>query len=143
MGVRRRVSRRELRIKGRYTGYMSSWVGFIIVLVLALAYMLMKRSGQISSKEAGEYLRNGAMLIDVRSMDEFESGHILQAYNMPLDRIDILVPSAVRDKNKVLLLHCSTGVRSGMAKKKLEEMGYKNVFNLGGYERAGKIVMGR
>src|SRR3569833_2906610 len=122
---------------------MSSWVGFIIVLVLALAYMLMKRSGQISSKEAGEYLRNGAMLIDVRSENEFDSGHILQAYNMPLDRIDVLVPSEVRDKNKVLLLHCSTGVRSGMAKKKLEEMGYKNVFNLGSYERAGKIVMGR
>jgi len=122
---------------------MSPLIGFIVVLVLALAYMLMKRSGQISSKEAGEYLRNGAMLIDVRSMDEFESGHILQAYNMPLDRIDILVPSAVRDKNKVLLLHCSTGVRSGMAKKKLEDMGYKNVFNLGGYERASKIVMGR
>jgi len=122
---------------------MSSWVGFIIVLVLALAYMLMKRSGQISSKEAGEYLKNGAMLIDVRSVNEFESGHILQAYNMPLDRIDVLVPSAVKDKNKVLLLHCSTGVRSGMAKKKLEEMGYKNFFNLGSYERAGNIVMGR
>jgi phage shock protein E len=122
---------------------MSSWVAFIVVLVLALAYMFMKRSGQISSKEAGEYLRNGAMLIDVRSVNEFDSGHILQAYNMPLDRIDVLVPSEVRDKNKVLLLHCSTGVRSGMAKKKLEEMGYKNVFNLGSYERAGKIVMGR
>jgi phage shock protein E len=88
-----------------------------------------------------EHLRNGAMLIDVRSVNEFESGHILQAYNMPLDRIDVLVPSAVRDKNKVLLLHCSTGTRSGMAKKKLEGMGYKNVFSLGSYERAGKIVM--
>ena len=105
--------------------------------------MYMKRSGQISSKEAVEHLRNGAMLIDVRSADEFESGHILQAYNMPLDRIDLLVPSAVRDKSKVLLLHCSTGMRSGMAKKKLEGMGYKNVFNLGSYERAGKIVMER
>jgi phage shock protein E len=122
---------------------MSPLVGFLIILVLALAYMYMKRSGQISSKEAGEHLRNGAMLIDVRSVNEFESGHILQAYNMPLDRIDVLVPAAVRDKNKVLLLHCSTGVRSGMAKKKLEEMGYKNVFNLGSYDRAGKIVMGR
>jgi len=122
---------------------MSSWVAFIVVMVLALAYMYMKRSGQISSKEAVEYLRNGAMLIDVRSVNEFDSGHILQAYNMPLDRVDVLVPSAVKDKNKVLLLHCSTGVRSGLAKKKLEEMGYKNVFNLGSYERAGKIVMGR
>lgn len=105
--------------------------------------MYMKRSGQISSKEAVEYLRNGAMVIDVRSAQEFDSGHILQAYNMPLDRVDVLVPSAVKDKNKVLLLHCSTGVRSGLAKKKLEEIGYKNVFNLGGYERAGKIVMGK
>jgi phage shock protein E len=122
---------------------MSPWVGFIIVLVLALAYMYMKRSGQISSKEAVEHLRNGAMLIDVRSANEFDSGHILQAYNMPLDRIDVLVPSAVRDKSKVLLLHCSTGTRSGMAKKKLEAMGYKNVFSLGSYERAGKIVMER
>jgi len=122
---------------------MSSWVAFLIVLVLALGYIYMKRSGQVSSKEAGEYLRNGAMLIDVRSANEFESGHILQAYNMPVDRIEILVPSAVKDKNKVLLLHCSTGVRSGVAKKRLEELGYKNVFNLGSYERAGKIVMGR
>lgn len=122
---------------------MSPWVGFIIVIVLALAYMYMKRSGQISSKEAVEYLRNGAMVIDVRSAQEFDSGHILQAYNMPLDRVEVLVPSAVKDKNKVLLLHCSTGVRSGLAKKKLEEIGYKNVFNLGGYERAGKIVMGK
>jgi phage shock protein E len=122
---------------------MSSWVAFIILMLLALAYMYMKRSGQISSKEAVEYLRNGAMLIDVRSVNEFESGHILQAHNMPLDRIDLLVPTAVKDKNKVLLLHCSTGVRSGMAKKKLEELGYKNVFNLGSYERAGKIVMGQ
>ena len=83
------------------------------------------------------------MLIDVRSASEFESGHILQAYNMPLDRIEVVIPGVVKDKNKVLLLHCSTGVRSGIAKKKLEGMGYKNVFNLGSFQRAGKVVMGR
>ena len=122
---------------------MSSWAGFLVVLVLAIVYMYIKRSGQISSKEATEYLRDGAMLIDVRSASEFESGHILQAYNMPLDRIEVVIPGVVKDKNKVLLLHCSTGVRSGIAKKKLEGMGYKNVFNLGSFQRAGKVVMGR
>lgn len=122
---------------------MSSWIGFVVVLVLAVAYIYMKRSGQISSKEATEYLRNGAMVIDVRSQNEFDSGHILQAYNMPLDRVDVLVPTAVKDKNKVLLLHCASGVRSGLAKKKLEALGYKNVFNLGSYDRASKIVTGR
>lgn len=120
---------------------MSPWIGFIVVMVLALAYLYMKRSGQISSKEAIEHLRNGAMVIDVRSAQEFESGHILQAYNMPLDRVDVLAPTAVKDKNKVLLLHCATGIRSGLAKKKLEEIGYKNVFNLGSYDRASKIVL--
>lgn len=120
-----------------------SWIPFAIVLALGAGYMYVKRSGQISSKEAAEYLKNGAMVIDVRSINEFESGHILQAYNIPLDRIEMIAPSTVKDHNKVLLLHCSTGVRSKMAKKRLEDIGYKNVFNLGSYERAGKIIMGR
>ena len=122
---------------------MSSWIGFLVVLVLAVAYIYMKRSSQISSNDATEYLRSGAMVIDVRSQNEFDSGHIMQAHNIPLDRVDVLVPTAVRDKNKVLLLHCASGVRSGLAKKKLEALGYKNVFNLGSYERASKIVTGR
>jgi phage shock protein E len=102
--------------------------------------MYTKRASQIPSKEAQEYLRNGALIIDVRGANEFDSGHIIQAYNMPLDRVDTLVPSLVTDKSKVLLLHCSTGVRSNLAKKKLEALGYKNVFNMGSYERAQKIV---
>lgn len=83
------------------------------------------------------------MVVDVRSANEFESGHILQAYNMPLDRIEMVAPSTAKDRNQVLLLHCSTGVRSRMAKKRLEDIGYKKVFILGSYERAGKIITGR
>jgi phage shock protein E len=120
-----------------------SWIPFATVIVLAIGYGYMKRSGQISSKQAAEYLKSGAMIIDVRGQGEFESGHILQAYNIPLDRLEMTVPSTIKDRNTVLLLHCSTGVRSSMAKKRLEAIGYKNVFNLGSYERAGKIVMGR
>lgn len=117
-----------------------SWTYFLIVFIIAVAYMLFKRSGQISKKEAYQYLKSGAMVIDVRSPNEFNSGHLLQAYNMPLDRIDVLAPGTVRDQNKVLLLHCTTGVRSNMAKKILLDLGYKNVFNLGSYDRAEKIV---
>ena len=116
---------------------------FIIVLVIAIAYMYFKRAGQIPKDEAFQYLKSGAMVIDVRSDNEFDSGHIIQAHNMPLDRIDVLAPSTVKDKNKVLLLHCATGVRSNMAKKKLVDLGYKNVFNLGSYDRAQKIIGGR
>ncbi len=62
-----------------------------VVLILAIGYLYMKRAGQIPSKEAEEYLKNGAMVIDVRSANEFESGHIMQAYNVPLDRIEMMV----------------------------------------------------
>ena len=120
-----------------------SFLPFGLVLALTVGYMYYKRSGQVSSKQAEEYLRDGAMIIDVRSPDEFESGHLMQAQNMPLDHIEMLASSTVRDKNKSLLLHCSTGVRSGMAKKKLESLGFKNVFNLGSYDRARKIITGR
>ena len=120
-----------------------TWVYFLIVLVIAIAYISFKRAGQIPKKEAFQYLKSGAMVIDVRSPNEFNSGHILQAYNMPLDRIEVLVPSSVRDKNKVLLLHCASGVRSNIAKRKLTDLGYKNVYNLGSYNRAEKIVSGR
>jgi len=117
-----------------------TWVYFLIVLVIAIAYIFFKRSGQIPQKEAAQYLKSGAMVIDVRSPGEFDSGHLLQAYNMPLDRIEVLVASTVRDKSKVLLLHCASGIRSSMAKKRLLDLGYKNVFNLGSYSRAEKIV---
>ncbi len=117
-----------------------TWIPFLVVLVLAVGYMSMKRSGQISSKEAAEYLRNGAMVIDVRSAGEFDSGHIIHAQNIPLDRIEMMAVSVVRDRNKVLLLHCSSGARSNVAKKKLVQLGFKNVFNLGSYARAAKII---
>ena len=117
-----------------------TWIPFGVVLVLAIGYMSMKRSGQISPKEASEFLKSGAMLIDVRSANEFDSGHIMQASNIPLDKVEMMALSVIRDRNKVLLLHCSSGVRSNMAKKKLTEMGFKNAYNLGSYERARKIV---
>jgi phage shock protein E len=120
-----------------------SLICFLIVLVVAIAYMFFKRAGQIPKQEASQYLKAGAMIIDVRSNNEFDSGHIIQAFNMPLDRIDVLAPSTLKDKNKVLLLHCATGVRSNLAKKKLVDLGYKNVFNLGSYDRAQKIIGGR
>lgn len=62
---------------------------------------------------------------------------------MPVEEIEGQMLNKVRDKNKVLLLHCESGVRSRSAKTRLEKVGYKNVFNMGSYARAFKIVTGR
>ncbi|HET7103454.1 MAG TPA: rhodanese-like domain-containing protein [Terracidiphilus sp.] len=116
---------------------------FLVLAAIAIAYMLFKRSGRVKVNDAVEYLKSGATVIDVRTEAEFEAGHLSQAVNLPLDRVEALVPSFVTDKNKVLLLHCQNGIRSGAAKRKLADIGYTNVFNLGSYERALRIVSTR
>jgi len=100
----------------------------------------MKRAGQISPKDALAYLKSGALVIDVRSPGEFNSGHLPAAINLPLDEIETLLPRRVNDKNQVLLLHCQSGMRSGAARQKLNGLGYTRVFNLGSYGRAEGIL---
>ena len=114
----------------------------VIAAIVAVIFM-MNKSGQISAKDALEKLKNGALVIDVRSAGEFTSGHLAKAINIPLDEIETAVPKRVKDKSQVLLLHCASGMRSGMAKSKLIVMGYTNAFNLGSYGRAEKIVNGK
>ena len=111
----------------------------IIVIVLA-AFILLRRAGQISLKEALAHLNHGALVIDVRTPSEFSSGHLPSALNIPLYQIETTLPRRVKDKSLVLLLHCQSGIRSGLAKRKLKELGYSNAFNLGSYGRAADIV---
>lgn len=122
---------------------MSSWVLYCLVLAGLIAFMLTRRSGQISAKEGAALVKKGAMIIDVRSPEEFNSGHLSQAFNMPVEEIGTLLPAKVRDKSRVILLHCKTGLRSKKARTMLTGLGYANVFNMGSYERAFKIVSGR
>ena len=105
-----------------------------------MVVLMMKKSGRISAEDALEHLKNGALVIDVRSPGEFNSGHLARAINLPLDEIETALPGRVTDKNQVLLLHCASGMRSGAARQKLKKMGYANVFNLGSYGRAESIL---
>jgi phage shock protein E len=116
------------------------WVPVLLLTAVLIGYWLLKRSGLISSKAASEHLKNGAMIIDVRSATEFGIRHLPRAINVPLDEVEELLPRRVKDKDKVILMHCQTGAKSGMAKKKAAAMGYSNAFNLGSYDRAAKIV---
>lgn len=70
----------------------------------------------------------GAILLDVREADEFASGHIPGAVNVPLTRItDTTFP-----KDAPLFLYCLRGTRSKRAAKILKSMEYKNVKSIGG-----------
>jgi phage shock protein E len=120
-----------------------NWTITFVIAAIVLALLLLKRSGQISSKDALVHFKTGAMVIDVRSPGEFKSGHLLNAINLPLDEIETAVPRRVKDRSQVLLLHCQSGMRSGVAKGKLKGLGYVNAFNLGSYARAASILKGK
>lgn len=116
----------------------------LLVIAMAIAVMVVPRFiGLISTKDALAHLKNGALVIDVRTPGEFNSGHLPNAINCPLGEIGSDLPRRVKDTNQVLLLHCHSGMRSGVAKRKLRALGYANAFNLGSYGRAAKILNDR
>jgi len=120
-------------------------MNWTIALIIALAIAVLvvpSLVGRISLEDAHAHLKNGALVIDVRSPGEFNSAHLPNAINVPLGEVECALPRRVKDKNQVLLLHCHSGMRSGMATRKLKRLGYINVFNLGSYARAARIVIG-
>ncbi len=70
----------------------------------------------------------GAVLLDVREADEFQSGHIPGAVNLPLSRIR----QASLDKSTPIFAYCLRGTRSRQAVGELKRMGYPRVKSIGG-----------
>ena len=72
-----------------------------------------------------------AVLLDVRTKEEYAERKIEGSINLPLDEIEKIV-SVVPDKSTPVFLHCRSGKRSGRAQKILASMGYTNAVNIGG-----------
>ena len=82
-----------------------------------------------------------AVLLDVRTREEYASGHIEGSRNLPLDEID-KVDSVIKDKNVPLYVHCLSGGRSARAAAYLRGKGYREVHDIGGIgSYSGKIVL--
>jgi len=116
-----------------------SWSTTLILGLVPAAFFGLKRLGLISTEAARTHLKRGALVVDVRSAEEFKAGHLPNVVNIPLGELQNTLPRRVADKNRVLLLRCLSGTRSGIARRKLRDMGYQNVFNLGSLARARKI----
>ncbi|HKW30199.1 MAG TPA: rhodanese-like domain-containing protein [Verrucomicrobiae bacterium] len=117
-----------------------SWSSILIAGVGLALILGFRRLGLVSVKAARKHLKAGALIVDVRSAQEFQAGHLSDAMNIPLGELQSGLPRRVSDKSQVLLLHCLSGTRSGFAKRALKSMGYSNSFNLGSYGRAQRIV---
>ena len=87
---------------------------------------------EISMQELEEKQKNGAVIVDVRSSQEYGEGHINNAINIPYYEIKKNAKNALNNKNQEIVLYCQTGFRSKQAYKKLIKLEYKKVYNLYG-----------
>jgi phage shock protein E len=79
-------------------------------------------------------IAKGAAVIDVRTPQEYDQGHLAMAVNIPYDEIGSRKQELPADKSRAIVLYCERGVRSGIAKRTLEGLGYTHTINGGGYE---------
>lgn len=86
-----------------------------------------------------EALRNGAVVIDVRTAYEFDSGHVPNSINIPVDRISVNV-ERIKDMKKPVIFCCATGNRSGQAADIMKANGFHEVFNGGSWENVIRLV---
>lgn len=72
------------------------------------------------------------IILDVRTKDEFNDGHIPSAICIPNESIDSNIVNKLPDKEQLILIYCRSGNRSKQAAEKLEKLGYTNLIEFGG-----------
>ena len=85
-------------------------------------------------------LAQGALIVDVRTPQEYREGHIPQSQNIPLDQLKNKIAD-LKKKNKPIITVCRSGSRSGMAKSMLSQAGIE-VYNGGPWTSLGRKMLG-
>lgn len=94
--------------------------------------LLNKLFGIKPKPNMGDLVKEGALIIDVRTKAEFSTGNIKGSLNIPLDRIDANI-GKLKNKNQVIITCCASGSRSRVAQSGLKTRGYANVYNGGSW----------
>ena len=119
-----------------------------ILMLAALCACSGKEEGtyhQITKQEAIEMMKkdDGHVIVDVRTIEEYEEGHIPGAVCIPNEVIAEEAEKMLPDKEQVILVYCRSGRRSKEASQKLDDLGYRNVYEFGGInDWTGEIEMG-
>ena len=122
----------------------------ILALSLFLAGCMVTKTSEtsssyktISSTEAQQMIEEhkDALILDVRTAAEYESGHIPNAVNLSNEDIQAGKVDSLKDKSQLIMVYCRSGNRSRQAAQKLAELGYTNVVDFGGIQSwQGDIV---
>ena len=93
---------------------------------------LKKLLGVAPKADFAELVREGAIVIDVRTKGEYAGGHIRGSVNIPLDKL-VGNLNKLKGKDKAIITCCASGARSASAKGILTSHGFTNVHNGGSW----------
>ena len=85
---------------------------------------------EINMDELKDKQNQGAVIVDVRSSQEYNEGHLEGAINIPYYEIKKVARSIIKDKGQDIVVYCQEGVRSKQAYKILKRLKYDSVFSL-------------
>jgi len=86
----------------------------------------------LEKNDFAQLVKEGAIILDVRSKGEYASGHIKSSINIPVDQLGNNLQK-LKDKAKPIITCCASGMRSASAKSILKSNGYTEVYNGGGW----------
>ena len=116
------------------------------LIFLLLAVMMLTACGQakensqeavyvnITAEDAKEIMdsEEGYIILDVRTQEEYDQGHIPGAVLIPNTEIEARAEAILADKDQLILVYCRSGNRSKKAAEILVELGYTNIKEFGG-----------
>ena len=117
---------------------MNKIISWIIIGLMLMAFPCTAERGyQVLTTEEAEhiiYLQHGYILLDVRTEDEYDEGHIPGAINIPIGDIKTLAPRELPNSGKTILVYCRDDKSSREAAKVLAGLGYTQVVEFGGID---------
>ena len=106
---------------------------FIFFMLFSCGLNSNSSINQMNSDELLDFIEiNNAILVDVRTQDEYNSGYIESSLNIDYLSNDFSENVEKLDKNTPIVLYCRSGRRSSLSAKKLSKLGFKEIYNLDG-----------
>jgi phage shock protein E len=99
--------------------------------------LLLQGAGSYAEEQphkAMQWIDQGALVIDVRTAQEYGQAHLPRALHIPYQRIVAQLARLEIAKERPLVLYCRSGGRAGIAEQALRQAGYSQIVNGGGYE---------
>lgn len=111
-----------------------------LIYFFLLLVMTISCKGQVADSDTLRQLaaKETTAIVDVRTVQEFEEGHLESSISMPLQSLSDSIESLKQYENVIVI--CRSGGRSAKAKAKLEEDGFTNVYNGGGWKHLKEVL---